>query len=90
MRAPRERFVFVHEFLNRVFIGDLHAKRVLSLPNGTLGALGFLSRSQPSTQRRSFSLGSLLAIKHPNKKGLCHSNGRSPARGAARPSPRRH
>jgi hypothetical protein len=37
MRAPKERFGFVHEFLNRVFIDDLHAKRVLSLANGTLG-----------------------------------------------------
>ena len=34
---PKERFDFVHAFLNRVFIEDLHAKRVLSLANGTLG-----------------------------------------------------
>ncbi len=39
MRAPKERFDFVHEFLNRVFIDDLHAKRVLSLANGTLGVM---------------------------------------------------
>jgi hypothetical protein len=39
MRAPKERFDFVHEFLNRVFVGDLHAKRVLSLANGTLGVM---------------------------------------------------
>ncbi len=39
MRAPKERFDFVHEFLNRVFIEDLHAKRVLSLANGTLGVM---------------------------------------------------
>ena len=30
---------FVHEFLNRVFIDDVHAKRVLSLANGTLGVM---------------------------------------------------
>ena len=39
MRAPKERFDFVHEFLNRIFIEDLHAKRVLSLANGTLGVM---------------------------------------------------
>ncbi len=38
MRAPKERFDFVHELVNRVFIDDLHAKRVLSLANGTLGS----------------------------------------------------
>ena len=39
MRAPKERFDFVHEFLNRVFADDLHAKRVLSLANGALGVM---------------------------------------------------
>jgi len=39
MRAAKERFDFVHEFLNRVLIDDLHAKRVLSLANGTLGVM---------------------------------------------------
>ena len=39
MRTPRKRFDFVHEFLNRVFIDDLHAKRILSLANGTLGVM---------------------------------------------------
>ena len=39
MRAPKERFDFVHEFLNRVLIDDLHAKRILSLANGTLGVM---------------------------------------------------
>ena len=39
MRAPKERFDFVHEFLNRVFNDDLHAKRVLSLANGTPGVM---------------------------------------------------
>lgn len=39
MRAPKERFDFVHDFLNRVFGGDLHAKRVLSLANGALGVM---------------------------------------------------
>ena len=39
MRAPRERFDFVHDFLNRVFIDDLHAKRILSLANGALGVM---------------------------------------------------
>ena len=37
MRAAKDRFDFVHEFLGRVFSDDLHAKRVLSLANGTLG-----------------------------------------------------
>ena len=39
MRVPKERFDFVHQFLNRIFIDDLHAKRVLSLANGTLGVM---------------------------------------------------
>ncbi len=39
MRAPKERFDFVHEFLNRIVIDDWHAKRVLSLANGTLGVM---------------------------------------------------
>ena len=39
MRAPKERFDFVHQFLKRVFIDDLHAKRVLSLANGALGVM---------------------------------------------------
>ena len=39
MRAPKEQFDFVHEFLNRVFIDDLRAKRVLSLANATLGVI---------------------------------------------------
>ena len=39
MRAPRDRSEFVHEFLNRVFSDDLHAKRVLSLANGALGVM---------------------------------------------------
>src|SRR3974390_2028242 len=39
MRAPKERFDCVHEFLSRGFCEDLHAKRVLSLANGTLGVM---------------------------------------------------
>ena len=39
MRAPKQRFDFVHQFLKRVFIDDLHAKRVLSLANGALGVM---------------------------------------------------
>jgi hypothetical protein len=39
MRAPKERFDFVHEFLNRVFDDDLHDKRVLFLANGALGVM---------------------------------------------------
>jgi hypothetical protein len=39
MRASKERFDFVHQFLNRVFNEDVHAKRVLSLANGTLGVM---------------------------------------------------
>jgi hypothetical protein len=36
MRGAKRRFVFVHEFVIRVFADDLHAKRILSLANGTL------------------------------------------------------
>jgi len=39
MRAPRNRVDFVHEFLNRVFADDLHAKRILSLANGAVGVM---------------------------------------------------
>ena len=39
MRAPKERFDCLLQFLKRVFIEDLHAKRVLSLANGTLGVM---------------------------------------------------
>ena len=39
MRAPRENFDFIHEFLNRVLGDDLHAKRVLSLLNATIGVM---------------------------------------------------
>src|SRR5271163_1190679 len=39
MRGARKRFDFVHEFVIRVFADDLHAKRILSLANGTLGVM---------------------------------------------------
>jgi len=39
MRAPKERSDFVHEFLRRAFLDDLHAKRVLSLADATLGIM---------------------------------------------------
>jgi hypothetical protein len=39
MRAPKERFDFIQGFLKRVFDDDLHAKRILSLANGTLGVM---------------------------------------------------
>jgi len=39
MRASQKQFDFVHEYLNRVFGEDLHAKRILSLANGTLGVM---------------------------------------------------
>ncbi len=39
MRASKERFDFIQEFLKRVFGDDLHAKRILSLANGTLGVM---------------------------------------------------
>ena len=39
MRAPKQQFDFVLDFLNRVFEYDLHAKRLLSLANGTLGVM---------------------------------------------------
>jgi|GEM_PF-6599551 len=32
-------FQGVHRFLDRLFDGDLHAKRVLSLANATLGVI---------------------------------------------------
>jgi len=39
MGAPNEQFDFVYQFLSRVFVDDLHAKRVLSLANGALGVM---------------------------------------------------
>jgi hypothetical protein len=39
MRASTERFDFVHDFLSRLYVDALHAKRVLSLANGTLGVM---------------------------------------------------
>jgi hypothetical protein len=39
MRGAKGRFDFVQEFLTRVFADDLHAKRILSLANGTLGVM---------------------------------------------------
>ena len=39
MRGASRRFDFVHEFVIRVFADDLHAKRILSLANGTLGVM---------------------------------------------------
>jgi hypothetical protein len=39
MRGPKEQSDFVRDFLNRVFADDLHAKRILSLANGTVGVM---------------------------------------------------
>ena len=39
MRSPKQQFDFVRDYLDRVFGDDLHAKRVLSLANGTLGVM---------------------------------------------------
>lgn len=39
MRRTKRRFDFVQEFLVRVFGDDLHARRILSLANGTLGVM---------------------------------------------------
>jgi Transposase DDE domain len=39
MNRPNERVDFVHDFLAGIFAGDLHAKRVASLANGTLGVM---------------------------------------------------
>src|ERR1700757_536365 len=39
MRKSIERMELVHDFLKRTFSGSLHAKRILSLANGTLGVL---------------------------------------------------
>jgi len=37
MRKSIDRMELVHDFLKRAFSGSLHAKRILSLANGTLG-----------------------------------------------------
>ena len=39
MNLPNERVDFVHDFLAGIFASDLHAKRVASLANGTLGVM---------------------------------------------------
>jgi len=39
MNRPNKRVDFVHDFLADIFAGDLHAKRVASLANGTLGVM---------------------------------------------------
>ncbi len=39
MRKSIERQESIHGFLKRAFAGSLHAKRILSLANGTLGVL---------------------------------------------------
>jgi len=39
MRKSIERMELVHDFLKRAFSGSLHAKRILSVANGTLGVL---------------------------------------------------
>ncbi len=39
MGGPKGRFDFVHEFIVRVLSDDLHAKRIVSLANGTLGVM---------------------------------------------------
>jgi hypothetical protein len=39
MNRPIERVEFVHNYLDRIFAEDLHAKRVQSLANGTLGVM---------------------------------------------------
>jgi hypothetical protein len=39
MNRPNERVDIVHDFLAGIFAGDLHAKRVASLANGTLGVM---------------------------------------------------
>ena len=39
MRKSIDGIGLVHDFLKRTFSGSLHAKRILSLANGTLGVL---------------------------------------------------
>ena len=39
MNRPNERVEFVHDFLAGIFANDLHAERVASLANGTLGVM---------------------------------------------------
>ena len=39
MRKSIDRMELVHDFLKRAFSGSLHAKRIVSLANGTLGVL---------------------------------------------------
>ena len=53
MRAPKQRIDFVNEFLNRVFVDDLHAKRILSLANGTLGVMSGAALAVSLSARRS-------------------------------------
>ena len=48
MRGPKGRFDFVHEFIVRVFSDDLHAKRILSLANGTLGVMTGAPTTSPT------------------------------------------
>jgi hypothetical protein len=39
VRKSIDRMELIHDFLKRAFSGSLHAKRILSLANGTLGVL---------------------------------------------------
>ena len=39
MQKPINRIEFVYDFQKKTFSEDLHAKRILSLANGALGAL---------------------------------------------------
>jgi ribosomal protein S27AE len=50
MRAPKERFDFIQEFLKRVFGGDLHAKRILCKRCGASTVI-FIARATRSCDR---------------------------------------
>ncbi len=68
MRAPKERFDFVHEFLNRVFIDDLHAKRVLSLAMERSGPWAFGPDRSPVARDGALVLGHYWPSSIPTNK----------------------
>jgi hypothetical protein len=43
MVGPGKRIAFIRTYLDRIFANDLHAKRVASLANGTLGVMASAS-----------------------------------------------
>ena len=62
MRKSIERTELVHDFLKRAFSGSLHAKRILSLANGTLGVLSVLRIADPQRRDRLLLLNALAIL----------------------------